>query len=844
MKPIAKRLLGLIGALALLAAVVLAVLATVPGARHQLRHAVGPSLKRELRSSPMARTAWHEARSLLAAAHAAAGPEQELPPRDPDLLQPQRLDAWQIIGPGGGGTFYNPSVSPHDPNLVFASTDMTGCYVSENGGRTWRTFNMWFTCRFYFDPKLPNRVYASTTGLFRSDDRGHTWTMIYPEGTPRVGYADDEAEAYVEGGLAPSAMVVDPDDSNTLYMSAADEQMRISNNAGKSWKILFPDGYGQQLWLDPTSPPKKRVLYLRRDNRVGTWDGSKYVKRYMAGGVVDVYGGSFGTRTGGGKPVIYVASDYILNKDGEPTGGGLLASDDGGQTWRSLNDSVLKMLAKGTIPNYTAIATSRNHAEVVYVAFLNFHLPNDDQNYYGMLKSIDGGATWTVLRKEAGESAPGMHHDWTADRWGPDFGDQPLSIGVDDNNPDLVYTTDLARVMRSVDGGKNWYGINSQSTGKGWTTTGLDVTTCYGVHFDPFDPKRMFISYTDIGLMRSEDGGESWVSATARSTGAPRGWENTTYWMEFDPAVKGRAWAVMSNKHDLPRHRELTRWSEAIGGVVASADGGVTWKVSSGGLPEKTVPTHILLDPKSPVDARVLYLTSFGRGIYKSTDGGQNWVAKNKGLPEKDPLTWRMAIDSNGTLYVVTIRRSEDGKYGNDQDGWVFRSTNGAESWERLPLPEGVNGPTGITVDPKDPSRLYVSAWARYTLYAWNVTPPDGGVFLSADGGRHWQHVLTGGRRIYDVTVDPRNSDLVYAAGFEGSAWRSTDRGKTWSRIGGFNFKDGHRVIPDPADINKIYITTFGNSVWHGPAAGDPNAVEDIVAPKSVRFQFAWAAWK
>ena len=85
--------------------------------------------------------------------------------------------------------------------------------------------------------------------------------------------------------------------------------------------------------------------------------------------------------------------------------------------------------------------------------------------------------------------------------------------------------------------------------------------------------------------------------------------------------------------------------------------------------------------------------------------------------------------------------------------------------------------------------------------------------------------MLNASRRIYDVTVDPRNSDLVYATGFEASAWRSADRGKTWSRIGGFNFKDGHRVIPDPTDINKIYITTFGNSVWHGPAAGDPKAV-------------------
>jgi hypothetical protein len=236
------------------------------------------------------------------------------------------------------------------------------------------------------------------------------------------------------------------------------------------------------------------------------------------------------------------------------------------------------------------------------------------------------------------------------------------------------------------------------------------------------------------------------------------------------------------------------------------------------------------------VTARVLYIAAFGRGVYKSTDGGQTWALKNDGLP-KDPLTWRMALGGDGTLYLVTIRRSEDGKFGNDQDGWLFRSRNGADSWERVTLPEGVNGPMGITVDPKDPARLYLSAWARYQRYAMGVVPPDGGVYLSADGGQHWQNVFKGSRRIYDVTVDARNSDIVYATGFEAGAWRSADRGKTWSRIAGFNFWGGHRVIPDPADAGKIYITTMGSSVWHGPAVGDPNAVEDIVWPASMRFR-------
>ncbi len=41
------------------------------------------------------------------------------------------------------------------------------------------------------------------------------------------------------------------------------------------------------------------------------------------------------------------------------------------------------------------------------------------------------------------------------------------------------------------------------------------------------------------------------------------------------------------------------------------------------------------------------------------------------------------------------------------------------------------------------------------------------------------------------MTVDPRDPTVLYACGFESSVLRSTDRGETWTRIKGFNFKWG-----------------------------------------------------
>ncbi len=135
--------------------------------------------------------------------------------------------------------------------------------------------------------------------------------------------------------------------------------------------------------------------------------------------------------------------------------------------------------------------------------------------------------------------------------------------------------------------------------------------------------------------------------------------------------------------------------------------------------------------------------------------------------------------------------------------------------------------PNGLAIDPNDPNRLYLAAWAR------NSGPfgLQGGVWLSTDRGKTWRNVLAKDQHVYDVTIDPRSPSVLYACGFESSAWRSTDAGLNWQRIRGFNFKWGHRVVPDPLNPTMVYVTTFGGGVWHGPAFGDLRATKDIVPP-------------
>jgi len=175
--------------------------------------------------------------------------------------------------------------------------------------------------------------------------------------------------------------------------------------------------------------------------------------------------------------------------------------------------------------------------------------------------------------KESDVAAKNVHDDWITGRFGPDWAENPLALTVAQQDANLAYGTDLGRTMRTDDGGATWVAQYSHKVSGGeWTSAGLDVTNSYGIHFDPFDLKRQFITYTDIGLFRSEDGGASWVSST---DGVPRDWRNTTYWIVFDPKVRGRMWSVNSWTHDLPRPK-MWRHNSVLtykGGVCRSDDG-------------------------------------------------------------------------------------------------------------------------------------------------------------------------------------------------------------------------------------------------------------------------------
>jgi hypothetical protein len=761
-----------------------------------------------------------------------------------------RQDAFRVLGPGGGGTTQIPTISPHDPDLVVEACDMTGAYITADGGRSWRMFNLRAGVRCYaFDPGDPAVIYAGNGLLWRSADRGKTWRALFPDPAQNLREhhrgdhgetsfsADDPLYPQDGRGATVQAIAVDPADSRHIVMAFGTRGnpawLYESGDGGLSWRraATFTDAVITAVAIEPGTAGEPAIIRaIGRDHVYEGKDGQWAAFDLPPNAQVLV--GCIGRSRQTGASRLYITTPTAWN--GDTVEGGLHFSEDGGRTWRTSLAGITDRLHHPGMdqpPVLHAIACAANAPDTAYVGFSGLRQGEGLEGLYnGIAQTIDGGRHWTIVHQESARLSANLEGSWIEQRalevsdhiWL----DPPYSLGVAPNEADICYTTDLFRTYKTTNGGRTWQQLHSAHCGEDcWTTRGLDVTTCYGVHADPFDVQHLFITYTDIGLFQSRDGGRSWSGATI---GIPADWRNTTYWIAFDPEVRDKLWGVFSYVHDLPRPKMWRHRSPEtyLGGVAISTDGGNRWTPSNAGMPE-TAPTHILLDPASPVGARTLYVCGFGSGVYKSTDDGKTWTLKNQGIEQPQPFAWRLTHADNGDLYLIIARRSEDGRIGDADDGALYVSVDGAEHWTQLPLPEGVNGPTGLTLDPQDNRRIYLTAWGR-------ITPggdTGGGVYLSTDAGQHWQPLFTASQHVYDLTVDPHRPETLYICGFNTAAYRSTDRGATWSRIRGYNFKWGHRVMPDPADPHQIYITTFGGSAWHGPAEGDPNAVEDVVTP-------------
>jgi photosystem II stability/assembly factor-like uncharacterized protein len=148
--------------------------------------------------------------------------------------------------------------------------------------------------------------------------------------------------------------------------------------------------------------------------------------------------------------------------------------------------------------------------------------------------------------------------------------------------------------------------------------------------------------------------------------------------------------------------------------------------------------------------------------------------------------------------------------------GGVWKTVNGGTSFTPVFDGQGSFSIGTVTIDPKNPNIVWVGTGENN---AQRVVAYGDGVYKSIDGGRSWTNMgLKESEHIGRIVIDPRNSDVVYVAA-QGPLWRkggdrglykTTDGGKTWSKIlGPDEWTGANDVQLDPRNPDLLIATTW-----------------------------------
>jgi len=242
-------------------------------------------------------------------------------------------------------------------------------------------------------------------------------------------------------------------------------------------------------------------------------------------------------------------------------------------------------------------------------------------HHNGLLRTDDGGRTWTPLVER------------------PNF--DAMGLAVSRADPKQIYIAGHDVFQESADGGATWQPVQHALPG----------TDIHGFAISPDDPNRLYAFVNPIGLFASANGG-----------GGARTWQRLTQAPAGIMALAAAGGAAAGGPDTLYA-------GSMSAGVVRSADGGQTWTPASSGLTS----TRVLALATDPTSMQTLYAGT-DAGLFKTTDGGAAWAK----LPFPGKNAVAIAVSPARPERVLAIYQDMNGRKGD-----VFRSDDGGQTWSQ-----------------------------------------------------------------------------------------------------------------------------------------------------------------
>jgi photosystem II stability/assembly factor-like uncharacterized protein len=698
---------------------------------------------------------------------------------DPDLLA--GISA-RSIGPAAmSGRVADVTGVESNPDVLYVGTAAGGVWKSVNGGLSWKPVfddqpvaSIGSVAVFQANPDIvwvgsgegnPRNSAIAGNGIYRSLDGGDTWQHLGLEKTERIHRVVLHP---INPDVAYAATM------GKLWGENPERGIFKTADGGKTWKrVLYVDERtgAADLVMDPSNPNK---LFA------AMWDHRRWPWTFRSGG------------PGSGLYVTYDGGDSwkrLTEDDGLPKGdlgrigiaisrsnpetvyalveaetSALLRSDDGGRTWKTVNDD------------------PRTASRPFYYADIRVDpaWPNRVYNLTSRLTvSNDGGKTFNGL-----PGARSIHGDFHA-LWINPTDPRHMVVGDDgglgvsrDRGETFQFVANLPigqyyhvtvdmdmpyHVYGGLQDNGSWRGPSSVWEGDGdirnhqWQPIGGGDG--FDVCADPGDSMRGY-SESQRGFLTRWDLRKGELRAIRPSEIDPDdpdkrlrfNWNTGLAVDPFEPGTiyygsqyvhksvdRGDTWTVISP--DLTTDRPEWQQQDATGGITPDVTGAENF-------------TAILAIAPSPVQRGVIWVGTDDGRVHLTRDGGQTWESVEKNLKGVPANTWvphvRPSRFDAASAFIVLDNHRRD-----DSNLYVFRTDDWGKTWKSLAGDRrgGIRGyALAIEQDTVDKDLLFLGT--------------DAGLYVSSDGGGswlHWKQGLPETVPVMDLAIHPREHDLVVA---------------------------------------------------------------------------------